>query len=155
MRSSRERYGLPDLTAFLGEPRSGTQVYGCGPADPLLDALATAGAGWPPHTIRTERFVAPAADAPGAQGPFTVKLERSGRTLTVHPGQSVLDVVRGAGVDLLSSCGQGVCGTCEATVLSGLPDHRDAVLDAVDRSRNDCLMLCVSRSRSALLVLDL
>jgi ferredoxin-NADP reductase len=150
----QDTHGLLDLGSFVGAPREGTQVYGCGPAA-LLDALASTCAGWPPYTLRTERFVAPALDAPERTGPFAVELRRSGRTVTVRPEESVLDVVRTAGVEMLSSCGQGVCGTCEVTVVAGLPDHRDAVLDDADRARNDCMLLCVSRSRSDQLVLDL
>lgn len=146
--------GLLDLRSFLGRSSAGAQVYGCGPGA-MLDALARATAGWPPYTLRTERFVAATLDAPQRPRPFTVELKRSGRTLTVGPRDSVLDVVRAAGPEILSSCGQGVCGTCEATVLAGVPDHRDAVLDEVDRARNDCMMLCVSRARSEQLVLDL
>jgi hypothetical protein len=40
-------------------------------------------------------------------------------------------------------------------VLEGLPDHRDSVLSDAERTANDCMMICVSRSRTARLVLDL
>ena len=40
-------------------------------------------------------------------------------------------------------------------VVSGEPDHRDSVLDEDDRAANDCMMVCVSRSCGARLVLDL
>ena len=33
-----------------------------------------------------------------------------------------------AGVEVLSSCQEGTCGTCETGVLDGAPDHRDSVL---------------------------
>ncbi|MFI9781692.1 PDR/VanB family oxidoreductase [Streptomyces sp. NPDC051956] len=150
----QDEHGLLNLTGFIGRPHTDTQIYGCGPA-PLLEALAKACADWPPYTLRTERFSAPDLTTPRQTGPFTVHLNRRGQTLTVRPDESVLDVVRQAGVEMLSSCGQGVCGTCEATVLDGVPDHRDAVLDDTDRASNDCMMLCVSRSCTAQLVLDL
>ncbi len=56
-------------------------------------------------------------------------LERSGLRLTVPPGRSVLEVAEEAGVPVVSSCGEGTCGTCETRVLAGVPDHRDSVLD--------------------------
>ena len=56
---------------------------------------------------------------------------------------------------MLSSCRRGVCGTCETTVLAGRPDHRDALLDDDERDANDCMYVCVSRSRDERLVLDL
>ena len=71
------------------------------------------------------------------------------------PEQSILDVVEAAGVGVLSSCAEGTCGTCETGVLDGLPDHRDSVLTADERAANDCMLICVSRSCSARLVLDL
>jgi ferredoxin len=76
-------------------------------------------------------------------------------TLTVPPDRSVLDVVEEAGVSVLSSCREGTCGSCEVTVVSGEVDHRDSVLDEDDRAANDCMMVCVSRSCGARLVLDL
>ena len=59
-----------------------------------------------------------------------------------------------AGVDVLGSCMEGICGTCEADVLEGTPDHRDSVLSKADRERGATIMTCVSRSLSKKLVLD-
>jgi ferredoxin len=50
---------------------------------------------------------------------------------------------------------EGICGTCETPVLEGRPDHRDSVLSDEEMAANDCMMLCVSRSLSDRLVLDL
>ena len=75
--------------------------------------------------------------------------------MTVAPDTTVLEAVGKVGVEVLSSCQQGICGTCETTVLAGIPDHRDALLDDQDRQANDCMFICVSRARSDRLVLDL
>ncbi|MEO3825581.1 helix-turn-helix domain-containing protein [Actinomadura sp. B10D3] len=40
-------------------------------------------------------------------------------------------------------------------VLEGEPDHRDSILDDGEREAGDCMSVCVSRSRSDRLVLDL
>jgi ferredoxin len=56
---------------------------------------------------------------------------------------------------VLSSCAEGTCGTCETAVLEGEPDHRDSVLDEVEREAGGCMMICVSRACSPRLVLDL
>ncbi|MCP9965226.1 2Fe-2S iron-sulfur cluster-binding protein [Actinomadura madurae] len=58
-------------------------------------------------------------------------------------------------MSVLSSCRQGLCGTCETPVLEGEPDHRDSILDDGEREAGDCMFVCVSRSRSDRLVLDL
>jgi ferredoxin-NADP reductase len=150
----QDEVGLLDLPSFLGSPRAGVRVYCCGPA-PLLAAIEAVCADWPPHTLRTERFVAAEQGAPARTTPFEVHLRRSGTTVTVTPDVTVLDAVAAAGVDVLSSCRQGTCGTCETTVLDGLPDHRDSLLDDDERAAADCMYICVSRSRTDRLVLDL
>jgi ferredoxin-NADP reductase len=146
--------GLLDPRGFVGEPRPGVRVYGCGPAA-LLTALGEACSDWPPYTLRTERFV-PAESPTAAPGSaFQVELARTGRTLTVAPDTTVLDAVAAAGVEVLSSCRQGTCGTCETTVLAGRPDHRDCVLEDHERAAGDRMLVCVSRSLGERLVLDL
>lgn len=94
-------------------------------------------AGWPPGSLHTERFVPKVLSAPVRSAPFAVELRRSGKRVTVHAGQSVLDAVRAAGVPVLSLCRHGTCGTCETTVLAGWPDHRDSLVDDLDRERGD------------------
>ncbi|GAA3232865.1 PDR/VanB family oxidoreductase [Pseudonocardia petroleophila] len=149
-----DRHGRLDLPRWLGEPREGVAVYCCGPG-PLLDAVESACAGWPEHALRTERFVAREQGAPVRDRPFDVVLARTGATVSVGPDRTVLDAVRDAGVDVLSSCRQGTCGTCETEVLEGTPDHRDSLLRDDERAAGDCMFLCVSRSCSDRLVLDL
>ncbi|MFE4785660.1 PDR/VanB family oxidoreductase [Streptomyces sp. NPDC056716] len=149
-----DEYGLLDLASWLGRAVPDRKVYCCGPA-PLLAAVEQHCAHWPAHSLRTERFTASELTAPVHQTPFEVELRRTGRTVTVTPDISVLQALRGAGVDLLSSCEQGTCGTCLTTVLDGVPDHRDSVLADHQRAANDCMFPCVSRSRGDRLVLDL
>ncbi|MFE7168146.1 PDR/VanB family oxidoreductase [Streptomyces sp. NPDC057616] len=150
----QDESGLLDLAAWLGTPRPGTKVYCCGPA-PLLAAVETACAAWEPHSLRVERFTAATQGAPVRSTPFEVELRRTGRTVTVTPEVSVLEAVRRAGADVLSSCEQGTCGTCLTPVLEGRPEHRDSVLADHERAAGDCMFLCVSRSRGDRLVLDL
>ncbi|MEW2357098.1 PDR/VanB family oxidoreductase [Spirillospora sp. NPDC029432] len=148
----QDEHGLLDLAAWLPDP-AGTKVYCCGPGA-LLDAVERRCAGWPPGLLRTERFVA-AARRSAVDGAFEVELRRSGRTLTVGPRQSLLQALGEAGVPVLSSCRQGLCGTCETTVLDGVPDHRDSLLDDAERAAGDCMFVCVSRAAGDRLVLDL
>jgi ferredoxin-NADP reductase len=152
----QDEAGLLPLATWLGEPRTDTVVSCCGPA-PLLDAVAAtvASAGWDPHRLRTERFTATEVGAPVRDEPFTLELARTGTTVTVTGAVSVLDAARRAGATTLSSCERGTCGTCETTVLAGLPDHRDSILAEHERAAGDCMFPCVSRSATAHLVLDL
>lgn len=150
----QDEHGLLDLDSWLGTPRPDAKVYCCGPG-PLLTAVETACEDWPPYALRTERFTAADRSAPVRDTPFEVELRRTGHTVTVAPDVSVLDAVRRAGVDVLSSCEQGTCGTCLTPVLHGRPDHRDSILADHQRAANDCMFLCVSRSCDDRLVLDL
>ncbi|MCD2192009.1 PDR/VanB family oxidoreductase [Actinomycetospora endophytica] len=152
----QDEAGLLPLGTWLGAPRGDTVVYCCGPG-PLLDAVehAMTGAGWAPHRLRTERFTAAEVGAPVRDEPFTVELARTGTTVVVGPRLSVLEAARQAGATTLSSCERGTCGTCETTVLDGLPDHRDSILADHERAAGDCMFPCVSRSCTDRLVLDL
>ncbi|MEU2656159.1 PDR/VanB family oxidoreductase [Streptomyces sp. NPDC007325] len=138
--------GYPDLS-FLAQVPAETLVYCCGP-DGLMDAVAAAmPAG---RTPRLERF---SAVAPAGGTPFEVELRRSGRTVAVAAGQSVLAAVREEVPGLMYSCTQGFCGTCRQTVLDGEVDHRDELL--TDAERADSMLICVSRCAGKKLVLDL
>ncbi|MEU1574936.1 PDR/VanB family oxidoreductase [Streptomyces collinus] len=142
--------GLLDLPSVLDDVPDGTLVYCCGPA-PLLDAVE---ARCPSGVLRVERFQ-PKNQETGDDTAFEVELARSGRTLTVAPEVSVLDAVRAAGVEVLYSCTEGTCGTCETDVLDGEPDHRDSVLTDDEHATGETMLICVSRCRGGRLVLDL
>ncbi len=86
---------------------------------------------------------------------FEVVLARSGRSVVVPEDVSVLDALRAAGVDVLYSCAEGICGTCETDVVEGVPDHRDSVLTEAERAAGETMLICVSRCRGERLVLDL
>ncbi|MEU9959571.1 PDR/VanB family oxidoreductase [Streptomyces sp. NPDC050982] len=149
----QDESGLLDLDSELGNPQADTLVYCCGPG-PLLDAVEERCAGWPKGALHVERFQ-PKVQETGAETEFEVVLERSGHTLTVPADVSVLDTVRSAGVEVLFSCTEGTCGTCETDVLEGTPDHRDSVLTDEEREAGETMLICVSRCRGKRLVLDL
>ncbi len=151
----QDELGLLDLDSALGQPRDDTLVYCCGP-EALLAAVEQRCASWPAGALHLERFAARTPPQDTAAGrPFELVLARSGRTLTVPAGRSVFDVVQEAGVSVLGSCHEGICGTCEQIVLDGDVDHRDSILTADERARNETMMICVSRCRSDRLTLDL
>jgi ferredoxin-NADP reductase len=148
----QDEAGLLDLATILGTPADDTLVYCCGP-EPLLAAVEERCSGWPAHALHLERFSAkPRED--GDNSEFELVLQRSGVTLQVPADTTVFDAMRGAGVSVLGSCLEGICGTCEQIVLEGDVDHRDSVLDEEEQEANECMMVCVSRARSARLVLD-
>ncbi|HVV09313.1 PDR/VanB family oxidoreductase [Amycolatopsis sp.] len=148
----QDETGLIDIPAALGQPQIGTAVYCCGP-EPLLKAVDRACRSWPPGTLRFERFTPVETDTSGDE-PFEVVAERSGVTVTVPPGVSILDALADQGIHVATSCGEGVCGTCETKVLEGEVDHRDSLLTEDERAANNVMMVCCSRARCPRLVLD-
>ena len=153
----QDEAGLPDLAAAFAPLPAGAAAYCCGPSA-MLDAVLAAGERTRPDIpVRLERFAAaPPASAGGSEDKgFEVELARSGITVIVPPGVSVLDAVRAAIPGVMSSCEQGICSACETAVLAGLPDHRDSVLTAKEHAANNYMMICVSRALTPRLVLDL
>ncbi|MEU6373056.1 PDR/VanB family oxidoreductase [Streptomyces sp. NPDC046909] len=147
----QDETGLLDLASVLDDVPEGTLVYCCGPG-PLLDAVEARCPA--PGVLHMERFT-PKEQETGENSAFEVELAQSGTTVTVPADVSVLDAVRGAGVEVLFSCTEGTCGTCETDVLEGTPDHRDSVLTDEERAAGETMMICVSRCRGKRLVLDL
>jgi ferredoxin-NADP reductase len=142
---AEDEAGLPDLDAFLAGAPEGAAVYCCGP-EGLMAAVKERA-----PDVRLERFT-PRTSTDGNRE-FEVELARSGRTVTVAAGTSVLAAIRTELPDTLYSCEQGFCGTCQQRVLEGEVDHRDELL--TDGERDDSMLICVSRARSERLVLDM
>jgi ferredoxin-NADP reductase len=151
----QDETGLLDLDTLLARPDENTLVYCCGP-EPLIAAVEERCRDrWPAGALHVERFAPKQLDAPVRAGSFEVELARSGLTLPVPPDRSILSVVEDAGVQILSSCREGTCGTCETGVLDGEPEHRDSLLTPEEQAANDTMFICVSRSCGPRLVLDL
>lgn len=149
-----ETGGPPDLPAYLADRPDDASFHCCGPPA-MLDAFVDACAALGHERVAVERFAAvdpgPADDAVTS---FEVHLARTGATVPVVAGQSILDALLAAGFDRAHSCKEGVCGTCEVGVVEGAIDHRDSVLTAEERREGDTMMICVSGSRASRLVLD-
>ncbi|UFS58670.1 PDR/VanB family oxidoreductase [Subtercola endophyticus] len=144
------------VEALVESVAPSTQVYLCGPQrllDAAREAMATQGTA---GRLRFELFEAPDAAAEAVDdGSFEVHLQTSDLTVTVGPEQSILEAVREVGIDVLSDCEEGICGSCETAVVSGEVDHRDYVLTQQEKDENRCLMICVSRAACPILTLAL
>jgi ferredoxin-NADP reductase len=143
------------LHKLLRHRADGAHLYVCGPR-PFMNLVEDiASATWPPETVHMEFFSADPLASSGPRLPFEIKLARTQAVYTVPAEKTILDVLAEHGIAISTSCGQGVCGTCITGVLEGTPDHRDAFLSEKERKSCDKMMLCVSRAKSELLVLDL
>ncbi|MFF8092215.1 PDR/VanB family oxidoreductase [Streptomyces sp. NPDC016675] len=147
----QDEQGHIDVPGVLADLPADALVYCCGP-EPLLKAVEEAA---PEGRLRTERFAAPTVTREDDDSAFEVECRASGVTLNVAPGTSILEAAENAGLDVASSCRDGICGSCETRVLAGTPDHRDFLLSDAERATGETMMICVSRCASDRLVLNL
>ena len=150
--------GLLDVPAMIGNLSPEAAVYCCGPA-PLLDAVLTACAeAGASERLHFERFVPP-TDGAGfvtdGDTAFEVELRSSGVTLQVPADKTLLEVVQSVLPDVPFSCTEGYCGSCESVVLDGEPDHRGSLMTPEEHDEERTMLICVGRSKSHRLVLDL
>ncbi len=144
-----------DLQKLLAQPENGTHLYVCGPKGFMDAVLGTArAAGWPEAQLHYEFFGAEVAKSDSDAG-FEIKLASSGRIVMVPKDKTVTQALAEAGVEIVMSCEQGVCGTCLTRVLEGVPDHKDSYLTPEEQAANDQFLPCCSRSKTPQLVLDL
>nr|WP_054814806.1 PDR/VanB family oxidoreductase [Nocardia arizonensis] len=147
---------LPLRTILDAVADSECAVYCCGP-EGLIAAAERLCRDRPKLRLHVERFsprpVEP--ETPSDTASYEVELRRSGRTLTVERGASLIDELRDAGVAVPFSCREGTCGSCETPVLAGAVTHRDSILTDAERLAGRSMMLCVSSGAADRLVLDL
>ena len=147
-----EAGSIMNLPSIFAAAPAHTHFYCCGPT-PMLDAYEAAAAQFPQEQVHLERFAA--KQAASVDGGFVISLARSCRDLVVPQGTSVLKVLLDNGIEVESSCQEGICGCCEVVVLEGDVDHRDAILTESERASNKTMMVCCSGAKSSRLVLDL
>lgn len=134
----------------------GTQLYVCGPLG-LMDAVAREAdaRGFSPMDIHRELFASAGKEAAKGNQAFELEIRSTGQVVTVAPDTTAVEALARAGIDVVVSCEQGLCGSCLTRVVEGLPEHRDQFLMPEEQARNDCFTPCCSRAVSARLVIDL
>ncbi len=150
-----EHHGHPlDVPTVLSGVSNNAHIYCCGPAS-LMTRVRELCASRPQDQVHFEWFGAPADVGSAIDRAFLVTLSRQGKSFTVPPGRTILDMLEENGVIVPSVCKEGICGTCECSVVEGDVEHHDLVLTQEERDSGKSLMVCVSRARGASLVLDL
>jgi tetrachlorobenzoquinone reductase len=133
------------------------EIYCCGPSRMLEECIARAPR---PQHLHVERFANAVKDQDGSEpqdnvAGFTVHLARQKLDIEVAAGETILNTLIAAGIDVAYSCEEGVCGACETKVLEGTPLHRDAVRSPEEHQQRSTFMICCSLSRERRLVLDI
>lgn len=140
------------LTEALTAAQPDTHVYVCGP-EGFMDKVVTVAERFvPADAVHFENFHA--AEQPDAAANTAFEVELEGETYEIPADKSIVDVLDENGVDIDTSCQEGICGTCTMTVLEGRPEHRDNVLTKAEKESGELIAVCVSRCRSGRLVLD-
>ena len=142
-----------DLRALLASHAAGTHLYLCGPAG-FMQAVRLAAAHWPDNCVHLEYFAPPQGDADaGANEAFTLHLAQRGISVEVAADQSAVQALHDLGLDVATSCEQGICGTCVVGYSNGEPEHRNFCLSATERTKK--MALCCSRAKSGTITIDL
>ncbi|MFE2990644.1 PDR/VanB family oxidoreductase [Streptomyces sp. NPDC059262] len=156
-----------DLAALVRDVPEGGAIHACGPPALLAALREEIDGARPGLPLYTEQFTSAGAGAAAsaqesagggsvvAVEAFEVELAGTGETVVVTPGTSILEAVRTLRPDVLSSCEEGFCGTCETKVLGGTPVHADTILSEQERAGNASMMICVGGCASKRLILDL
>ncbi len=148
-------HGLLPLEEILDQHPPDHLVYCCGP-EPLIEAverILASSRGGSEH-LRVERFRSRPRTW-SANTSFAIECRRSSRTVAVSDHETALEALQAAGLPIFGACLEGTCGTCEVVVLEGEAEHRDELHDSDPAVASDRMFVCVSRSRTATLVIDL
>ena len=144
-----------DVQALLADSGPGQHIYVCGPAG-LVESARLHSSHWPEETFHSELFALEPVTDELPNEAFDVFLSRQKITLSVPPERSILEVVRDAGLDVETSCEDGLCSCCRTRLLGGEADHRDHGLSSAEKGANESIMICVSRATDGeTLILDL
>ncbi|MEY4533458.1 MAG: hypothetical protein RI926_1227 [Actinomycetota bacterium] len=150
----RDTSPRPDVNNIIRELSFGSAVYSCGP-EALMEQVEACGHDRTDLDINVERFSPRDVGDDRGLDTFEVEFNYSEKTVQIGPDQSILQAARDAGIEVVSSCQEGTCGSCETPVMKGTPIHLDSVLSEKEREESACMMICVSRSLSERLVLDM
>jgi vanillate O-demethylase ferredoxin subunit len=148
-----ENGGPVPLNSYLPQTDNGAHLYVCGPGG-FIEAVRqyALGAGWPAERVHVEHFV---SQAPAAGDCFTVEAVRSGVRVEVGEGETIVQALTRAGLEVLTSCEQGLCGVCLTEVLEGIPDHHDQYQTDDEKASNKHMTICCSRAKTPVLKLDI
>lgn len=85
---------------------------------------------------------------------FKVEFPEMDLSFEVGAGQSIAQAAKDHGVEILTACEDGQCGTCVVKAVGGEPDHRDRALTP-EKRREGWMCACVSRAKGTHLALEI
>jgi vanillate O-demethylase ferredoxin subunit len=149
-----EEGGRIDLDAEIARLPPEGELYVCGP----IGMLEAAKRHWRQSGRAMDRLRFETFGNSGrfASEPFKVRIPRLEMELDVPIGQTMLDVLETAGVEMISDCRRGECGLCALPILrtDGIVDHRDVFFSEEEKASNAKLCTCVSRVIGGSITID-
>ncbi|QWT21642.1 ferredoxin reductase [Bacillus sp. NP157] len=140
-----------DLASFESVASlSDRRVLACGP-NGFVEAARARFAGQVAR-FEAEAFSRPPAPAIDDEGEVEVRLARSGRTLVLPRGKSLLEGLEAQGVRPANGCRMGICNTCACERQSGTTRH--ILTGDLGSEPSSQVRLCVNAPRTDL-ILDL
>lgn len=140
-----------NLDALLSTLKPRAHIYVCGPLRMITAVQETSKThGWSSMQVHFESF---GTQLMPDDQPVRIYLAKSDQTICVPADQTILDTLLNAGINIPFQCKRGECSMCLTRVLAGKPEHRDLCLNAEERKT--LMLICVSRSQSKTLTLDL
>lgn len=135
-----------DISQILKNRVWNSYTYVCGPPRLIDDFIRSSNElGISSDEVHLEAFqIATSGD------PFTVELKKDGRALEVKGEQTLLQVLKEAGLEIDSSCEAGNCGTCKVEVCEGRVEHRGSALS--EEEKRGSMLSCVSRGVGRLVI---
>jgi len=138
-----------ELLAGIAPDLLSRAVFACGPdgymasVRALLDEAGFDFRRYHEESFTFSRLADPLVPAVAGEA-FSVEFARSGQTVPCEPGMYILDAALRAGVTLPSSCGEGMCGTCKSTLVTGSVDmsHNGGIRPREIAARK--ILLCCS-----------
>ena len=139
--------------SILSRTTAESQVYVCGPTgfmDAVKDTFAPVVG---EDQVHIENFVASTVDTSN-DVPFSIELD-TGEQFEIPADQSILSVLEQKGIEVFKSCEEGICGSCVSGLIEGVADHRDNCLTQAEKEEGGQIAICVSRSKTPKLVIEL
>ncbi|WP_420591646.1 PDR/VanB family oxidoreductase [Bacterioplanoides sp.] len=141
-----------EVEALIKQYQETAHVYVCGPVSLIDDVVKFGQQILGEERTHFENF----GEAASEGDAFEVHFQQSGFSLTIESDTSILQAIEADGrLSVECLCRNGVCGTCETDIVEGEADHRDNYLDDDEKASQETMMICISRSKTPKLILDM
>ncbi|MEH6825070.1 MAG: hybrid-cluster NAD(P)-dependent oxidoreductase [Motiliproteus sp.] len=155
--TSADHQGRLDQSLFdrLVPEVAGYSLFTCGPAEYMATVKTCAQArGLDMDYFHQESFAPGAANDEGVDSGVSYQLQapKFGKAASINGGQSLLEVMEGAGLPVIGACRSGVCGSCKCQVLAGEVDSSSQATLTDAEIAAGYVLACSSKARSDLVV---